>query len=98
MNMLLTKRDCHAFGLIACTFRRCFGSAPQKRSDTKSSCVDRCATTSFFNASYCAGDISPFFSHQICGSVVASFTTNLSFGDRPVCGFVIATKEPSDVS
>ena len=43
-----------------------------------------------------AGDIALLLSHQTCGSVLSSRTTNLSLGERPVCWPVSATRAPCD--
>src|SRR6478736_3222067 len=95
MNMFRTKLACQAFGVMNRTFRRCFWSAPAQRSWTKTSCASRWARTSARSFSNPAAVPLPFLSHQISDALDGSSTTNLSLGERPVCGEVTAVKAPA---
>ena len=86
MKRLRTNRLCQAYSLIMRTGRRYSGSAPAWRFWTNSSLSARCATTSARRAAKCSGDRGRFtLPHWMCASLDGSLTTNLSFGERPVC-------------
>ena len=64
------------------------------KSWTKRSLVRAWAAKSASKVSKAAGAIGALLPHQTASSVRPSRTTNLSFGERPVCWPVLATRAP----
>src|SRR5574344_998803 len=90
MNMLVTKCACHATSMMKRSFRREFSFAPQNASTTKSLLLESCLTAKSLTTDQhfaSTGLLSFLYSsevHQTVFSLVASFTKNLSLGERPV--------------
>ena len=99
MNMLRTKRACHALGVRNRTGSRKAGSAPPKRSCTNTSGSPlRWARADSSSRAKWASESFSFRSHHTSADDPGSSTTNLSLGLRPVWGEVMAAKAPLSLS
>jgi hypothetical protein len=96
MNMFRANRLCHANSFTTRIGSRYAGSAPAQASRTYSSLSWTNAIMSRWSASKFASSTGRFTVPQwTCFSLSGSLTTNLSFGERPVCCPVRQTSGPS---
>ena len=92
------KSECQAYSVKTRARARVAGSAPPKRSWTKRSLPSAWPRKSPRRSSNCSGVIAALLSHQTSFSVLASRTTNLSRGERPVWTPVSAASAPPRIS